>query len=234
MRILLFFVFTFLLLQSCDAIRESMVYEEEEGLSEEGMIVDEDYKLHLGPNEMPSGPGQCFAKCLIRHEVVLYETEYPIFTGDQTNNKIALDTVKHLVKVAHTRWLKKQKEGPCESNNPKDCMVWWMEEVSEEYKTIVVVRNMNSTNEFDLAFLPTLGKSEGNTEWREVLCDDDITPYIISDIQKVLFGEDKYPIEIDGNMDRKTREALVVFQKGNGLPIGQLDFHTLDYMGLDY
>ena len=80
-------------------------------------------------------------------------------------------------------------------------------------------------------------KSKGGfTEWREVLCDADVTSYTIRQIQQALIdrGYDVGPPGVDNILGKYTKAALKEFQKANGLPVGGLDFETLKALGVKY
>ena len=71
-------------------------------------------------------------------------------------------------------------------------------------------------------------------EWREVVCKADITPRLIAQVQRALQakGYDIGPAGVDNVFGRDTKNALMKFQKDNGLPAGNLDFETLKALGI--
>ena len=73
----------------------------------------------------------------------------------------------------------------------------------------------------------------GYTEWREVLCETDVTPARISAIQRALKARGYDPGPIDNALGPKTRQALQKFQRDNGLPVGRLDKETLRALGVN-
>ena len=74
----------------------------------------------------------------------------------------------------------------------------------------------------------------GTTEWREVVCDSDITPDLYRRVQSALIerGYNVGSAGADGRIGAATKAALVKFQRDNGLPVGQLDFETLRALGV--
>lgn len=74
----------------------------------------------------------------------------------------------------------------------------------------------------------------GFTEWREVVCEADITPDLYKRIQQALLdrGYNIGSAKPDGVIGPGTKSALVEFQKDNGLPVGNLDFETLRALGV--
>lgn len=71
------------------------------------------------------------------------------------------------------------------------------------------------------------------TEWREVLCAADITAERTRSIQRALRERGFDPGPIDNVIGRQTREALLNFQRKNGLPEGSLDVETLAALGIE-
>lgn len=71
-------------------------------------------------------------------------------------------------------------------------------------------------------------------DWREVVCESDITPRLIAQVQKALIdrGYDVGPAGIDNILGVDTKAALKKFQQDKGLPIGSLDFETLKALGI--
>lgn len=72
----------------------------------------------------------------------------------------------------------------------------------------------------------------GFTEWREVRCPETLTGYTVRQIQEALKARGYDPGPLDNEMGPKTKEALRQFQLENGLPVGNLDFETLNALGI--
>ena len=79
-----------------------------------------------------------------------------------------------------------------------------------------------------------ISRKGGFTEWREVLCANEVTTAVISQVQAALAARGYNPGPADNVMGTRTKAALVKFQKDNGLPVGQLDFQTLKALGINY
>ena len=79
-----------------------------------------------------------------------------------------------------------------------------------------------------------LVKKGGFSEWREVVCDADITSDLVRRVQSALMsrGFDVGTAGADNVMGAATKAALVKFQKENNLPVGQLDLETLKVLGV--
>ena len=68
--------------------------------------------------------------------------------------------------------------------------------------------------------------------WSEVLCGDKITPGFIRKLQQALLVKGLLSEKPDGKFSPPTKAALSKFQKENGLPIGNLDYKTLQTLGI--
>ena len=78
-----------------------------------------------------------------------------------------------------------------------------------------------------------LVKAGGFSEWREVVCSGDVTSDLVRQVQKALAAKGYDPGPADNSMGPKTKDALMKYQKDNGLPSGQLDFETLKSLGIN-
>lgn len=196
---------------------------------------------------------------------------------------------------ASTKWVKKKADRNCLSSDPNDCLVWCLQEVAAQYRTVTTseklpckkgwdelgndcTRRIDKPAEYayildsiavnkllnhcpDVKVVPhnitkritiqpqlidtiavsatydtirrsTLVKAGGFTKWVEVLCEDEIDERFYSRLSQELNlrgyetgSEAEYP-------NPKAEAALIKFQKDNGLPIGQMDFETLEALGL--
>jgi hypothetical protein len=69
--------------------------------------------------------------------------------------------------------------------------------------------------------------SEGNLEWRPILCETNTTPDVVRKLQSALREAGYNPGAIDGVLGRSTMAAVNAYQKANGLASGQLTINTL-------
>lgn len=79
-----------------------------------------------------------------------------------------------------------------------------------------------------------LVKAGGFSEWREIVCDADVTTELIRKVQQALIdrGYNVGAAGVDNVFGADTKAALVKYQKDKGLPIGSLDFETLKSLGI--
>lgn len=77
-----------------------------------------------------------------------------------------------------------------------------------------------------------LVKKGGYQEWKEVMCEQDVTDNKVKQIQEALKREGYDPGPIDNVMGGKTKEALAKFQQDKGLPQGNLNMETLNALGV--
>lgn len=67
----------------------------------------------------------------------------------------------------------------------------------------------------------------GRLEWRQVLCETDMTPDMVVSIQQALESEGFNPGPIDGIAGRTTLDAMERFQSENGLGRGGITYESL-------
>ena len=184
---------------------------------------------------MPTGPG-CFAKCLMPDkydEATELRNEY---TGENHDQE-GIEFQKVVTQTASTKWVKKKADKNCLSANPDDCLVWCLVDVKEEFVEFYEVIDTHTIKDFAPLRIEMgeLAEQGGLTEWRAVVCDNQFNDEMKEDIQLALIelgyleetnSEEKYNPEV--------KSSLINFQKANELPVGQLDFETLDALGVSY
>jgi hypothetical protein len=75
--------------------------------------------------------------------------------------------------------------------------------------------------------------AEGRLAWRQVVCETNLTPTTISEIQRALRDAGVDPGSIDGALGPQTIRAMKKFQTDNGLPAGQVTIDLLRSLGVD-
>jgi len=75
--------------------------------------------------------------------------------------------------------------------------------------------------------------SQSSVEWREILCDTNMTTGKITQIQRALKAKGFNPGPIDGNVGTDTMSAVNAFQRAKGLPVDRyLNIATVRALGL--
>ncbi|PIE46302.1 MAG: hypothetical protein CSA44_00420 [Gammaproteobacteria bacterium] len=69
-------------------------------------------------------------------------------------------------------------------------------------------------------------------EWREILCETNTTPNLISKLQQALNARGYNAGKVDGRLGRETLNAVIKYQRDNKLPSGQLTLATLKSLGI--
>jgi len=116
------------------------------------------------------------------------------------------------------------------------------EEIPAEIETITkeVVQDAARVNtidipaEYESVTKQNLVRKGGFTEWREVLCPNEVTSYTIKQVQEALKSRGYKPGPLDNILGAQTKSALTKFQRDNGLPIGNLDLETLRKLGIQF
>ena len=78
-----------------------------------------------------------------------------------------------------------------------------------------------------------LVKKGGTYEWKEILCEKDVTESRINQIQEALIREGYDPGPVDNQMGEATKQCIIKFQKDKGLPVGNLNMETLKALGVN-
>jgi len=75
--------------------------------------------------------------------------------------------------------------------------------------------------------------SDSKVEWREILCDTNMTAGKITEIQRALKAKGFNPGPVDGNIGSETMTAVNAFQRSKGLPVDKyLNMATVRALGV--
>ena len=223
----IFFYFSLLLLASCTVLKpdsndENIVYGSDE--------VDNTLQQQTIENG-------CYAKCL----VAVIEAEnrnilLPVYTGKDTQND-NIETVEIVTKAVSTKWVKKNADRNCKSADPNDCLVWCLTEVPEEREKIVTVKDTTLTKDFKFRYFNVQkyvkSENDNSNEWREILCENKITPQLYQDMSAKLKKLGYKVEEGTTEMTSTLKQALNKFQKDNDLPVYNLNLETLRALKLN-
>lgn len=70
------------------------------------------------------------------------------------------------------------------------------------------------------------------TAWRRVLCETNVTPEVVQNVQRALKSRGFNPGPLDGVYGDPTKMALENFQRQNELPRGALNYETLEALNI--
>lgn len=114
-------------------------------------------------------------------------------------------------------------------------------EIPAQYKVVQVKRLVTPEKEVRKtipATYKTVDSSEKVTDeemkWAEVLCEDNMTPQTVANLQELLRRSGNYSGPIDGQYGPMTERAANAYAKANGLPTGSrlISLETAEHIGL--
>lgn len=185
-------------------------------------------------DKMPNKPGSCYAKCFIPNK---YETEtlsYAKYTGDKNDDpNVEKIVVQEGVKT--TRWVKKKADKNCLSSNPDDCLVWCLVEDVEDEIVRFAVKDTTLTTDFIWIEeeKKNLVSKGGFTEWREVVCANELSSKFYENITSALIENGFQLNPLNNSASQEFKAALIKYQENNYLPVGQIDFETLQSLNIE-
>jgi len=92
-------------------------------------------------------------------------------------------------------------------------------------KRIVIPAEYQTVTQTEMA-------TEGHMDWRRILCETNVSPEIIGQVQHHLRSRGFDPGNIDGVYGRHTESAIKSYQRKNNLGVGGLTHETLERMGI--
>ena len=183
-------------------------------------------------------PGKCYAKALISDQYQVDSIDYILYTGVQEyeENEVQIEDVTVVIRPATTKWVKRQADRNCLSADPNDCLVWCLVEIPEETMEYTTLVDTSLSKNFEVRQYKTrnMVRKGGFTEWREVLCNYQVTTDVVEQIQNQLLSLGYDPGPSDTVMGTRIKAALTKYQKSNSLPVGQLDMETMDMLGISF
>ena len=178
-------------------------------------------------------PNNIFALCLIEGSVDAQDG----FDIPSEISMIAFPIERKETGEKEGVWVKRKADSNCLSQNPDDCLVWCLvERPAYEY-------SINFDGKYsDLTFLPWLSKEVIEEElengmsavWLPVLDKDDLEYGQFKRILKKLKKKKYLPRNHEKKITNQFIQALHLYQKDNGLPIGNLNLETLDDFDIKY
>ena len=182
---------------------------------------------------MPSEPGKCYAKCLMPDKFETVKKTIPVYSNIE-NVDYEIETV--ILKPTSSKWVKKKANRNCLSDDPEDCLVWCLVEQPAIAKEVKVPINPDDAGKLTYETFETrqFVQKGGLTQWMEVVCGPDMTKDFVQELQLALVekGYDLGESGVNSNLGQETKAALVLYQRENDLPVGQMDFETLASLGI--
>jgi hypothetical protein len=196
--------------------------------------ISANHSSKLGPANPK--PGSCYAKCLMPDQMSTNSQLIAVFTGDETKEDVKIETREITISPTAKKWEKKPSTRDCLSDDPNDCLVWCIVDVPAKIETYKILLDTTQSPNFEMMDIKQekLVSKGGYTEWKETLCENRITKALINKLQTSLKNQNFYTAEVNSTLDTKTKAALADYQRANYLPVGQLDFETLNALGIDY
>jgi hypothetical protein len=112
-------------------------------------------------------------------------------------------------------------------------------QIPAEYTTVKVRKMVTSAQEKRIVIpaeyqtvTRTEMATEGHMDWRRILCETNVSPEIISQVQRHLSSNGFNPGNIDGVYGRHTDSAIKSYQRKNNLGVGGLTHETLERMDI--
>jgi hypothetical protein len=112
-------------------------------------------------------------------------------------------------------------------------------EIPAEYQTIKVTKMVSPPQEKRIPIpeeYETVTRTEkvadGYMEWRQVLCETNMSHELVTKVQQALSKEGFNPGAIDGTYGSQTRTAVTSYQKAKGLAEGELTYETMKSLGI--
>lgn len=181
---------------------------------------------------MPSEPGKCYAKCKISASVEVRKEVVEYFGIEEEVPEQILESVE--VMPAGKKWVKKKADKNCLSANPDDCVVWCLQETEPVFDVRWVEIDSSSQELLQVVYSEYEHSSpEGFTEWREIVCEKDLTPALIGKTKRALI-EKGYDAGNSNKIDRKLKAALLKFQTDYDYPQGQFSVESLEALGISF
>jgi hypothetical protein len=78
--------------------------------------------------------------------------------------------------------------------------------------------------------IPIAGTDQ--SEWHEVICQNKITKKFIEKLQLALIKKGYYKGELQSELNKHIKSALINYQKDHDLPIGSMDLQTMQKLGV--
>lgn len=233
-----------------ERIEKNIVPPVYETVTERIKIADATTRWEKGkkdPNCLSADPDDCRVMCLVEVPAQYRTVSKQVIKTPASVKEVTIPATYKTItrKVIKTPATTRTVEIPAEYKTVtkrvlKTPATTRKEAIPAKYKTITktILKTPESVREevvpaeYATVTKTVLVSKGGYTEWREVLCEADLTTERITSIQRALKAAGYDPGPIDNIFGSQTRAALTKYQRDNGLPVGRLDKQTLNALGV--
>lgn len=243
LMILIFAISCSVLKQTNDAVK----------VERQSEILNTDFLVHKDLNngapvipDIDFHPDSCYEKCLIQGNYGPRYFSFYEYTGDNPNLP-GIKAEKIIMQQKRPSWRKERfipikcnnetendsaLDPECDSQYPNNCLMWDLKmgnELSYVFNIVidtVSIKDYKVNNQFEW-----VAKREEVFKWTEVVCASDLNDELIRQIYDVL-SVDFRPGKTYEGFSGQFQEALIEYQQIMDLPVGGINFKTLDHMGI--
>ncbi len=163
--------------------------------------------------------GKCYSNCLIPDQYASKLMSFPIYTGSDASAPRITKSI--LVEPAKTKWIKKEEGFYC------------LTEIPAVKKDIQILADTvrYKDYQFELFEYKELTEKGGFSREVEVVCPDHRSTNLFLQLSAALKAQG-YLQTPTAQPTKEFSQALRTFQKDNSLPLGDLDYETLGFLGI--
>ncbi len=192
-------------------------------------------QIKLSKEQTIDAEGVCWQECIMPTIYKDEVTTYHVYTGDASLEEVELEEVVVETKPAVAEWEKRKKPGNCKSKKD-DCYMWCFVKKPAETKTWTILKNPSQSENFEIKEISkkVLVKKGGYIEKQRVVCDEKMTESLVMELQQELENQKFNTGAPAKKLNAFVREGLHKYQRANNLPVGMLNFQTMDKLGVTY
>ncbi len=161
----------------------------------------------------------------------LQTNQYYIFTGDELEDSVDVETKTLILNPSSQEWVKK----PCEKNGlGKSDSLWCFVEIPAITEEITILLDTTQSENFVIMEIEeqVLYSEGGKEEWIEIHCNRQTDKKLIKYLQNALGLKKYYFGEVNGIYSQETREAFEDYQRDYDFPIGIFGVNCLIELGV--
>lgn len=180
-------------------------------------------KEDVDPNKFDSE--KCYEKCTVPDEYSGEEVYYE-FTGDRKTEDVDLETINIVLEPARVGWeITLMSDGTSGRQ---------LKEFPEKRLELTVLSDTTQSKNFRKIERKDLSDRSYRRVYRQVLCPHQITVSFMEQLHTGLKENGFEVLRKETSFGPMSHSMLNKFQQAKGLPIGHLDFETLEYLKIDF